>query len=131
MIRKFAAAIIPAAVTLLGALQVAIADGAVDQTEAGQLIALVAGVAVTYFVPLLSGAWAGGLKVGASLLAAVATLIVPLFTGFTTEALVVFVLALLNALGTELGVAARVAVPAKERATGTAQTPVFDPNVFR
>lgn len=110
MLRKYAAAILPALIILLGALQTALADNVIDQLEAGQLLALVAGVITTYFVPLLEGRWAGGLKTGAAVLAAVATLILPLVFGFTWQALVIVALAALNAIATEIGVQSRVEV---------------------
>lgn len=102
---KYAAALLPAAVILLGALQTAIADGTVSDTEGGQLIALVAGVVFTFIVPLVKGSrWAGMLKTGAAVLAAVATLIIPLFTGITPTSLIVFAIAVLNAIATQIGV---------------------------
>lgn len=108
--RQYAAALLPAAVALLAALQTALADGLVDQTEAGQLIALFAGVGITYFVPLAKGPWAGALKTGFAALAAIATLIIPLLVGFTWQSLVIFALAILQAIATEIGVHARTDV---------------------
>jgi hypothetical protein len=110
MFRKYAAAILPALIVLFGALQTALADNVVDQVEAGQLLALVAGLITTYFVPLLSGRRAGLLKTGAAVLAAIATLILPLIFGFTWQALVIVALAALNAIATEIGVQSRVEV---------------------
>jgi len=107
MIQKYAAALLPAIVTLLGALQLAIANGIVDETEAGQLIALFAGVLITWVVPLVPGRWAGALKTGAAIVAAVATLIVPLLIGFTWQGLLIFAIAALSALATEIGVQLR------------------------
>lgn len=111
MLRKYAAAILPALIILLGALQTALADNVIDQVEAGQLIALVAGVVTTYFVPLSSGRWAGALKTGAAVLAAIATLIVPLIVGFSWQSLIVVALAVLQALATEIGVHVRTDEP--------------------
>lgn len=105
--RTYAAALLPAVITLLGALQLAIADNIIDETEAGQLIVTFAGVVITYLVPVFDGKWRGLFKTGFSVLAAVGTLIVPLVTGFTWTALVIFGLALLNAVATEIGVQIR------------------------
>lgn len=110
MLRKYAAAILPALIILLGALQTALADNVIDQVEAGQLLALVAGVITTYFVPLVDGRWSGLLKTGAAVLAAIATMILPLVFGFTWQALVIVALAALNAIATEIGVQSRVEV---------------------
>jgi len=110
MFRKYAAAILPALIILLGALQTALADNIIDQVEAGQLLALVAGVITTYFVPLVDGRWSGLLKTGAAVLAAIATMILPLIFGFTWQALVIVALAALNAIATEIGVQSRVEV---------------------
>lgn len=106
-LRKYAAAILPALIILFGAVQVAIADGTVNETEGGQLLALIAGLVITFWVPLTKGRWAGALKTGAAILAAVATLIIPLVSGFSWTALLVFGIAALQALATEIGVQVR------------------------
>jgi len=102
--KKYAAALLPAAVILFGAVQTVIADDVVSETEGGQLIALIAGLVATYFVPLVSGVWAGALKTGAALLAAVATLVIPLVTGFSWTELLIVGIAALNVLAVEIGV---------------------------
>lgn len=106
-LRTFAAALLPAAFLILGAVQVAIADNRIDEVEGGQLIALAAGPVFQYFLPLLPGKWAGGLKTGFAVLAAIATLIIPLVIGFTWQALVLVGLAAVQALATEIGVQLR------------------------
>ncbi|MFN4000858.1 hypothetical protein [Microcella sp.] len=111
MLRKYAAALLPAIIILLGALQTALADNVIDQVEAGQLLALVAGVITSYLVPLSAGRWAGLLKTGAAVLAAVATLLIPLLVGFTWQALIIVALAALQAIATEIGVNVRVEEP--------------------
>lgn len=110
LFRKYAAALLPAVIVLLGALQTALADNVIDATEGGQLIALLAGVGLTYFVPLLAGVWAGALKTGFAALAAIATLIIPFITGFSWQALVIIFLAVLQAIATQIGVAARTEI---------------------
>jgi hypothetical protein len=107
VIQKYLAALLPAAILLFGGLQTALSDERIDGTEAGQLLALFAGLAITYAVPLARGAWAGLFKTGFAILAAVATLVVPLITGFTWQSLIIVILAALSALATEIGVNAR------------------------
>jgi hypothetical protein len=108
MLRHYAAAILPAIIILLGALQTALADGVVDVTEGGQLIAVTAGVIGTFFVKIVEGPWEGVLKTGSAILAAVATLIIPLVLGFSWQSLVIVALAALQVLATEIGVEWRV-----------------------
>ncbi|MWV50052.1 hypothetical protein GRS96_12310 [Rathayibacter sp. VKM Ac-2803] len=107
MIRNYLAALLPGLILLVASLQAALDDQTVDQTEAGQLLALLAGVITTYLVPLLRGRWAGGLKTGAAILAAIATLILPLILGFTPQDLVIVIYAALSALATEIGAKVR------------------------
>jgi predicted outer membrane lipoprotein len=103
---KYAATLLPALGILFGVLNIILADELIDDTEKGQLIAVVAGLVLTYLLPLLkTWRWAAALKVGASVVAAVATLIIPTFTGgFNANTLLIFGVAVLNALATELGV---------------------------
>jgi hypothetical protein len=111
-LRTYLAALLPAAIILLGALQVALTDNVIDQVEAGQLIVAAAGVVTTYLVPLFGGIWAGLFKTGAATLAAVGTLIIPLVFGFSWAALVIVALTALQAIATEIGVQVRTASPA-------------------
>lgn len=111
MFRKYAAAILPAIIILLGALQTALADNIIDQVEAGQLLALVAGVVATYMVPLVDGRWAGALKTSMAILAAIATLLIALLVDFSWQALIIVALAGLQVLATEIGVHVRVEEP--------------------
>ncbi|MFF8187746.1 hypothetical protein ACF044_10860 [Microbacterium sp. NPDC016588] len=105
--KNYLAALLPGIIILFGGLQTALADERIDAVEGGQLLALTAGVLLTYVVPLVQGRWAGLLKTGSAILAAVATLIIPLLLGFTWQALVIFALAALSALATEIGVQVR------------------------
>ena len=111
MLRKYAAALLPAIIILLGALQTALADNTISRVEASQLIVLVAGVVATYFVPLAKGAWAGALKTSMAILAAIATLLVALIIDFTWQALIIVALAGLQVLATEIGVHVRTDAP--------------------
>lgn len=105
--KNYLAALLPGIIILFGGLQTALADERIDATEGGQLLALTAGVLLTYVVPIVEGRWRGLLKTGAAIFAAVATLIIPLILGFSWQALVIFALAALSALATEIGVQVR------------------------
>ncbi len=108
--KKYLAAIVPILIAAAVFLQSAFKDNILDPAEVWQLVALVAGAIATFLVPLLPGKWAGGLKTGTALLAALATALVPfaLQGTITPEQWMVVVLAVLNALGVEVGVQARV-----------------------
>lgn len=112
-VKKYLAALLPGIIILFGGLQTALADERIDATEGGQLLALTAGVLLTYVVPIVGGKWAGLLKTGSAILAAVATLIIPLVLGFSWQSLVIFALAALSALATEIGVQVRESKPAQ------------------
>lgn len=114
--QRYAAALLPGVGVLLTALQVMYGDNRFDETERGQLIVLVAGLVLTYVLPLLKKfKWASVLKTGASVLAAIGTLIIPtFFTGFTGNTLLIFLIALVNALATEIGVQMRTDAAALE-----------------
>lgn len=109
ILKKYAVALLQIALLVFGALQVALADNKFSSLEIGQLAALLAGAIVTFFVPLLHGAWAGGLKTGAAVIAAVATLVIPLVMDqpLSPQNLVIVGLAILTALATEVGVSIR------------------------
>lgn len=109
--KKYLAALLPGIIILFGGLQTALADERIDSVEGGQLLALTAGIIVTFVVPIVDGRWAGLFKTGAAIFAAVATLIIPLVLGFSWQSLVIFALAALSALATEIGVQVRAAAP--------------------
>ena len=111
MIQKYGAALISIALVAFGFLKTAFADN-LDAAEVWQLVALVAGAALTFLVPLVRGKWAGLLKTGAAALAAAATAIVPFaLQGYLTpEQWTIVILAVLTALGVEVGVQARVSM---------------------
>lgn len=73
-----------------------------------QFVSLVVGAVVAYLVPLADAAWQGWLKTGFAILGAVATAIIPLVTQhWSTASVVIVVMAVVNALVTELGVQIR------------------------
>jgi hypothetical protein len=131
--KKFLAALLPGIIILFGGLQTALADERIDSTEGSQMLALTAGIIVTFVVPVVDGRWRGLFKTGAAIFAAVATLIIPLLLGFTWQSLVIFALAALSALATEIGVQVREApIDAGEAGPGTVVniTTLEDPQVI-
>lgn len=103
---KYAAALLSALIIIVTALA-AIEVYTVDAIA--QIIVLAAGTITTYFVPLVDRRWAGMLKTGAALVAALAAALAPLIVSgtYTPQALLVVVLAGLNVLAVELGVNVR------------------------
>ena len=122
MIQKYGAALISIALVAFAFLKSAFADD-LDAAEVAQLVALVAGAIITFLVPLVPGSWAGLLKTGASALAAAATAVVPfILQGYLTpEQWTIVILAVLTALGVEVGVQARTSALV---ATGAPSTPL-------
>jgi hypothetical protein len=110
LLAKFAPALMPMAVLILGGFQAAFADDELTSTEMWQLVALSAGAVVTFIVPLLNGAWAGALKTGANVLAAVAALVIPMLPQFewSTSAVLFIVVGAIQALSAEIGVGVRL-----------------------
>lgn len=108
VINKYLVGFIQLALIALTALQTAIAAGW-NVTAAWQFAGFVVGAIVTVFVPLTRGAWAGSLKVGGAVIGALIAAIVPFITmGWTANAVVIVILAAVNALATQLGVYVRV-----------------------
>lgn len=105
---KYLTAILTAAVTV-GTALATVAHGSIGLTEVVQLVLVALGAVAAYIVPVLPGGWRGGVKVGAVILAAVLTAAVPfLLGGWSLEAVVIVILAGINALAAQLGVAVRV-----------------------
>lgn len=119
VLNKFAAALLQLAVLVLGAVQAALIDG-ITATEVWQLIALGAGAAGTFFLPIVDDAkWKGVLKTGSAVAAAVAAAVVPLVGGaFDANAMIIVVLAFINALAVETGVQMRTVAEADARPAG-------------
>jgi hypothetical protein len=105
---KYATALLSLTVLLVTSLTAALA-GPITPTALIQLGLLFLGGVVTYVVPLLSGGWVGGLKVSIGVLAGVLAAVVPLLTGqpWTLQNTLIVLLAGVNALATQLGVAIR------------------------
>lgn len=108
MFQKYAAALISIALVAFAFLKTALADE-LDAAEVWQLVALVAGAITTFMLPLVNGPWAGALKTGSAVVVALATAVVPfaLQGTITSEQLTIVALAVLNALGVQVGVDAR------------------------
>ena len=105
---KYATAILSLAVVILTALTAA-ASGPVTLTTILQLAVLALGGVITYIVPILDGRWKGGVKTGVAVVAALVSAVIPLVGGgFTWQAVFIVVLAGVQALATQLGVAIRV-----------------------
>lgn len=110
LFKKYATALLSLFVIVVGALQAAMLDNVFAPDEGGQLLALTAFGVVTFIVPLTAGLWAGVLKTGASVVGAVATLVVPLILNsgeLSAQNWIIIVAAIINALATELGVQIR------------------------
>jgi hypothetical protein len=108
ILNKYMVGLLQVVLISITALQAAMAGG-VTATEAWQLAGLVVGAIVSVFVPLLQGPWAGGLKVGGAILGAIIAAVVPFAVGgWNADALVIVILAGLNALATQLGVSVRI-----------------------
>lgn len=107
-LNKYAVGLLQVAIIAVTALQAAVALGW-SLTAAFQLAGLIIGAIVSVFVPLLEGRWAAGLKVGGAVLGALIAAIIPFVTdGWSPGAIVIVVLAGLNALATQLGVDIRI-----------------------
>lgn len=105
---KYTAALLQFVLILVTAFQAAISNG-LTTTEAWQLVALGIAAVGTYFLPLVTGPWAGALKVGIAVLGAVVAAIIPLVLGqWTAETFIIVMLAGLNALAAQIGVSARM-----------------------
>jgi hypothetical protein len=134
MIQKYAAAFLTLAVTVLTAISV-LPDPTITLDVALQLGLLTVGTIGTLFLPLLNGSWAGGLKTGVNIFTALLSALVPL-TGyinegkFETAQLILVLIAVLNAVLSELGVYTRLDKAsdyvAKHEA-GVIQVPSVDP----
>jgi hypothetical protein len=114
VVNKYAVGLLQVAIILVTSLGAALSDNDLTAVEAFQVGALVIGAVVSVFVPLLQGPWAAGLKVGGAALGAVLAAIVPIVDtnnggpGWTASAIMIVVLAGLNALATQLGVDVRI-----------------------
>jgi len=123
MFQKYGAAIVSILLIATQFVRASIGDG-FDNAETWQLVALVAAAVITFLVPLFSGKWAGLFKTGATLLGALAAAVIPfaLQASITSEQILTVALAVLTALGVEIGVQARTSglIDAGKHVAGTA-----------
>lgn len=108
VVNKYLAALLSIGIVVLTAF-VAIPEGERNPATIGQLAILALGAIVTYLVPLLESRWAGALKTGAAVAAALIAAIIPFWAEGAITAIQVAVVALaaLNALAVEVGVQVR------------------------
>jgi hypothetical protein len=118
LLARYAPALLPLAVAILGPLQLYMSDNQFTAEEVWLFIAAAAAAAGTWAVPLLKTGWAGALKVGLNLLVVLAGIVIPLIPGndWSFSIIVGIGLALLQAVAAEIGVSVRL----------DAQKPVID-----
>lgn len=120
IVSKFSAALLHILLVLVAAIQVAL-QGPVTPTSIVQLAILAVGSFAVYLFPLTNTTLQGELKVGAAVVIALLTALIPFLTanwslaGITAAEWVTVVLAGLSVLGTGLGVAARLTANAIQR----------------
>lgn len=114
LLGKYAVPLIQIVTIIVTSLVSANADGLVSLVEALQIGAIGIGGIVAYFVPLLENGWAATLKFIAVLAGAAIAAIIPIVdtanggAGWSGSALLVVILAVLNAALTALGVTVRL-----------------------
>lgn len=108
MLRKYLPPLLQIVITLLGAF-VIIPQDQFGWAAAVQLGILFAGAVIAYLVPLLHGAWAGGLKTGMTVLTAILSGVGAYFVSGDISPVTIALVLLggLNALATEIGVEVR------------------------
>jgi len=107
---KYAAALLPFFVLVVGASQTVLHAGFNLQVDIPFAI-IVLGAILSFIVPLINKAWQGGLKTGIALATTVLSAVLPFVlpgTVHLSASLPVVIVAVLNALATELGVYIRV-----------------------
>lgn len=110
---RYAAALLPLAVLVLGVLDAAQKAGMnlVGWQTITQIIILLATTGAALWLPLVPGPWAGAAKTGAGIVGAIASALVATLPDgghFTTATLILFLTAVVKAVATELGVQIRV-----------------------
>lgn len=111
MIARYAAALLPLAILVLGVLDAAERIGAnlLGWQTVVQIVILLATTGAAYWLPLVPGRWVGALKTGAAVVGAIASaLVATIPTGeFTSATLILFLTAAIKAVATEIGVQIR------------------------
>lgn len=110
--QQWATAILTFVVTVVTALAAAVV-GHITATVIVGLVVVILQSVISTFVPLVAGFWAGALKVGIPVILAVLYALVPLLTGtaWTIGNTLILILAGVNALAAQLGIAIRKTAP--------------------
>ena len=119
--QQWATALLTFAVTLVTALAAAAEGPWTASVVIGVVVVALQSIVAT-FVPLVKGVWAGALKVGIPVVLAVLYALVPLLTGtaWTFGNTLVLILAGVNALAAQLGIAIRTSPAIDKGATKVA-----------
>lgn len=110
ILQKYFAALVSVVIVVLTAF-LAIPTGQINGAAIVQLVSIGVAAIVTYYVPLVNIKWRGILKTGAAIIAAMVSIAYPIYVAHgvpNSTQIAMMVLAGLNALGVELGVAIRV-----------------------
>lgn len=108
-LQRYAPAILSFLVLVIGGLQAAVATGPVTWVVVAQLAVLIVTTATTYLVPLAPTRWRGVAKTGLELLGVVLVLVIPYIAAgrISSAEILLVVVAVIKAVGTELGVQLR------------------------
>lgn len=108
---RYASAVLPLAVLILGIFDAAQRSGTslLGWQTILQLIILLATTGASFWLPLISGPWAGALKTGAAIVGAIASALIATIPDghFTTATLILFLTAAVKAVAVQLGVSIR------------------------
>lgn len=124
--QRFAAALLPFFILVIGASQTVLKDP-IDWNAIIVFAVLVLGAIVTYILPLVDKKWQGALKTGVAILTVILSALLPFVLpgGFDPSVNVpVIIVAVLNAIATEFGVAIRTT---PITSTGVALDPSSEP----
>ncbi|WFR66652.1 hypothetical protein P9139_18180 [Curtobacterium flaccumfaciens] len=110
---RYATTLLPLGVAILGVLQAAQAAGKstlFDWQTITQIVLLLVGTGVVYWLPLVASRWQGAFKTGAAIVFAIVSAVVAVAPDghFTKANGILVVTAVFKALATELGVQIRV-----------------------
>lgn len=114
ILSKYAVAAIQTVTLIVTALVAALGDDILTAVESWQIVVIGIGAIASIWVPLTEKVWAGALKFGAAVLGAAASAVIPIIDtanggpGWSGTAILIVVLAGLNAALTALGVQARL-----------------------
>lgn len=109
-LQRYAPSVLSFLVLVVGGLQAAVASGPITWVVVAQLAVLILTTATTWLVPLVDSRWRGRAKTGLELVGVVLTLALPYIAAGRISAaeILLVVVAVIKAIGTELGVQLRV-----------------------